>query len=123
MYATLLKKAAAVGAGCCLIMGAGAGLASGETPEEAKARALAECDDTFLCIWDQPNYTGNRVDFLECEPYPVPIELRLGSYMNRQTPGTVATFHAADGTFQYDSVAVRDEPTDQGFDTYQVDPC
>lgn len=37
--------------------------------------------------------------------------------------GTVATFHAADGAFQYDSVAVADEPTDKGYDTYLVDPC
>lgn len=123
MRAPTLREAAAVGAGCFLIMGAGAGLASGETPEEAKSRALAECNDTYLCIWEGPNFTGTRTDFLECEPGPVPIEFRLGSYMNRQTPGTVAHFHGAGGEWQYDSAAVEDDPTDKGFDTYLVDPC
>ncbi|TDD88094.1 hypothetical protein E1202_15005 [Saccharopolyspora karakumensis] len=123
MHAALISKLAAAGAGSLLLLGAGAGLASGETQHEATARALAECEDTFLCVWDGPNYTGNRVDLFECQAGPIPLELRLGSFMNRQTPGTVANFHGAGGEWQYSSTAVEDSPNDKGFDTYLVDPC
>lgn len=123
MYATTMRKIAAVGAGSLLLLGAGAGVASAETQEEATARAKLECAEGYLCVWDDFNYTGQRTDFFECSDLPIDLRYTLGSFMNRQYAGTVAHFYGPAGEHQYSSTAPEDSPNDKGFETWEVDPC
>ncbi|TWF96103.1 peptidase inhibitor family I36 protein [Saccharopolyspora dendranthemae] len=133
MNATPIRKAAAVGAGCFLIMGAGAGLASGETPEEANQRALAECGEGNLCVWDDPGYQGRMVSYYECievDPFDEFVDGQAGSFLNHQTPGTVAVFFGPDpnnpeGPWveRYHSAAPEEMGDATPLDARGVDPC
>ena len=133
MCAPTLRKAAAVGAGCFLIMGAGAGLASGETPEEASQRALVECGEGNLCVWDDANYTGHMLVYYYCDPPDLFDEFpdgQAGSWLNHQTGSAVAVFYGPDPNNpdppwpeQYRSTAPEDSPDNKGLDLRSVDPC
>ncbi|GAB3692362.1 hypothetical protein [Saccharopolyspora tripterygii] len=96
MYASKISKIAAAGAGSLLLLGAGSGVAVGETQEEAVERAKAVCGEGVLCVWDGPDFTGAVNEFGPCAEGPVDFSFedkRAGSWLNTQyEPGEAVFF-------------------------------
>lgn len=88
--------------GAALIMTAaftGTASAAQPRPTQDPIQAMAEaCHEGWLCVWDEGGGHGNRHDFYECLPEDVRAHglARVGSYVNNQTDGTVATFKGPD---------------------------
>ena len=63
--------------------------------------ARAGCGYGYLCIWDGFSHTGNVLRFFNCEFVNIGSKYgwsdKLRSYVNNQTPGTVAKFYNWDG--------------------------
>lgn len=100
MYASKMRKIAAAGAGSLLLLGAGSGVAVGETQDEAVQRAKAVCGEGTLCVWDGPDFTGNVNEFTECPDGPLPFtdfeDGRAGSWLNTQYEPGEAVFWGPD---------------------------
>lgn len=96
MYASKISKIAAAGAGSLLLLGAGSGIAVGENQDEAVQRAKAVCDEGTLCVWDNPDFTGDVMQFGPCADRPVEFtfaDRRAGSWLNTQyEPGEAVFF-------------------------------
>lgn len=107
------------------------GVAAADTPgPDAGPLAGPPCAVGNLCVFDNPNYTGARLDLFQCGP-PVDVRTaglsRVGSFINNQTGDQVASFYGLDEAgqpvLQYSSTAVdgRQDTTDRT--TLLVKPC
>ena len=70
------------------------------------------CEPGKLCVFDQPNFTGNRHDYYQCGPMRDVRQdglERIGSFINNQTDDQVSTFYGEDAPHhwvpQFTSVA------------------
>lgn len=110
----------------------GTASAAPERSADEGMQAMVEaCEEGYLCVWDRADGQGNRHDFYECsgvlDVRQFGLE-RVGSFINNQTDGTVASFHGPDEQggpwhHQYDSTAFEFWDNDRGLTTYGVDPC
>lgn len=135
MYASKISKIAAAGAGSLLLLGAGSGVAVGETQDEAVQRAKAVCGEGNLCVWDGPDFTGNVNTFHDCLDGPVPFTDfeapgRAGSWLNTQYEPGEAVFFGPDpanpeGPWieKYRSPVNEAISEGEAFDLTGVDPC
>ncbi|WP_175548299.1 peptidase inhibitor family I36 protein [Saccharopolyspora flava] len=71
-------------------------MAFGETEQEATQRALAECGEKHLCVWDKPGFEGTVLTYYYCDPPDLAFEEfpdgQAGSFLNYQTPDATAVF-------------------------------
>ncbi|WP_460961320.1 peptidase inhibitor family I36 protein [Parasphingorhabdus pacifica] len=122
----------AVASGALLAMGtifAGVGSAS---TQDGPSTMAEPCQEGWVCVWDQSNGQGNRVDFYQCALEDVRAHGldRVGSYINNQYDGTVTTFSGPDSSDpsgpwseQYTSTAFDMSSHDRGHLTYGVQVC
>lgn len=127
----LVVAATGVLAAAAALTGTAAATEVAPTPDRVRAMAAA-CAEGTLCVWDQAYGQGHRVDLYYCGFEDVTHHglSRVGSYVNNQTEGTVATFHGPDpanpgGPWvqQYSSTAFEIRGTDRGFATYGIRVC
>ncbi|MHA6798740.1 peptidase inhibitor family I36 protein [Bounagaea algeriensis] len=133
-----LRAVAATTGATALAMGAVfAGQAAAQENQDGLEAMDAACNEGYLCIWDGPNGSGDRMDLYVCDYVNVregaegqaPIR-GVGSFVNNQTDGTVTGFHGplpedpeGPPQHQYDSTAfdIRGDTTD--LNTYEVQVC
>lgn len=103
------------------------GSSSGAAGQDSIQPMAKACSEGKLCVWDKPNGQGHRVDLYTCKWEDVTRHglARVGSFVNNQTDGTVATFYGYDGKWvkQYTSKAFELLDNDQGHKTYGIQVC
>ncbi len=127
-----LGRVLATSAGGALVAGAlmtGTAAAESTAPDPAQAMAEA-CPAGHLCVWGEPLGQGVQHNFYTCGEVDVrDFGLdRVGSFVNNQTDGTVATFRGPPEQGQpwfeqYTSTAFEIRDNDQGFLTYGIRVC
>lgn len=100
---------------------------SGATGNDSIHPMAKSCPEGKLCVWDKAHGQGHRADFYTCKWEDVTRHglTRVGSFVNNQTDGTVATFYGFDSKWvkQYTSKAFELRGNDQGHKTYGIQVC
>jgi hypothetical protein len=99
-------------------------------PGERKARDLDdpsinshECPYQHFCAYELDYYSGVKIRMFTCSDYSMPFA-GIGSYINNQTPHTVATFKDANRVIiDRSGPATWAEPYYDWGPVYFVDPC
>ncbi|TDD80964.1 hypothetical protein E1293_19655 [Actinomadura darangshiensis] len=113
-------------AAAVLTMGSVIGTAdAAEAPAKApEPRLAASCPYTAICVWSGPNYTGTKKTYWSCDNHAVDFFGPI-SYLNNQTPGTVAMFKTQNG-WNVATPGARSHDASVGSSKtyfYYVDPC
>lgn len=134
-HSVLRKRVFGLLTGTALVASMGFAGAASASPGNGDAEArqpstMAQpCPEGWLCVWDEANGQGNRKDFYTCEFVDLRGQgpARVGSFINNQTDGTVATFYGLtpDGLWyeQYTSSAFDFRDNDGGSHTYGIRVC
>lgn len=74
------------------------------TRDLADDQILATCSYYYVCLFDEPNFSGLLVSLSACSLYDLGgygLNDRLESYYNNQTSGTTARFYNWEGSWVY----------------------
>lgn len=90
-----------------------------------KQKVLAwECDYTYFCMYRGPNGTGDRLALYKCQNYGLTNWVGVGSYYNRQTPGTQAQFKNKSGAVIWTTGGAPSYHANYNWDpVWTVKPC
>ncbi|MDX3385278.1 hypothetical protein PV682_27950 [Streptomyces niveiscabiei] len=100
---------------------------AGAAPAEVRG-----CKDGYFCMWHAQNWGGGWPDgpdpdrtFFHCTKVPISGWVGRGSYINNQTPGTVATFYGRDGVTVVgrSAAAYASNPSYDWTPVWYVKPC
>lgn len=94
--------------------------------------AVRGCDDGWFCMWHAPGWGGGWPDgpdpdlkFYYCTKTAISGWVGYGSYINNQTPGTIATFYGRNGTtvVGWSAAAYASDSSYDWTPVWYVKPC